>query len=76
MEDKQNNEGVIQMDKAIHAIEQPRGQMDPNIKEKEELALRQIIAGINPEWQEVSNEQEKNRTILTMSLTAYGQGRL
>eukprot|EP00965_Chrysotila_dentata_P153553 5075045-Pleurochrysis_carterae.AAC.2 len=67
MEDKQNNEGVLQMDKVIHAIEQPRGQTGPYIKEKEELPLRQIIAGINSEWQAV-NDQEKNRTILTTRL--------
>eukprot|EP00965_Chrysotila_dentata_P170265 5620098-Pleurochrysis_carterae.AAC.1 len=68
MEDEQNEEGVIQMVKAKQAIKRPsRGQMDPDNKEKKDLALRQIISGIIPEWQEV-NEKEKYSTILTMRL--------
>eukprot|EP00965_Chrysotila_dentata_P204609 6182433-Pleurochrysis_carterae.AAC.1 len=58
MNDKQNTEGVEQADKVIRAIERPMGRhTNINNKEEEELALRQMISGIIPEWQE-NNEKE------------------
>eukprot|EP00965_Chrysotila_dentata_P210949 6186190-Pleurochrysis_carterae.AAC.1 len=46
MNDKHNSEGIIQAERAFHAIKRPRKHTDPMIKEKEELALRQMISGI------------------------------
>eukprot|EP00965_Chrysotila_dentata_P141193 4667029-Pleurochrysis_carterae.AAC.1 len=61
MIDKQINAGVIQqVIKAIRSMEQSGRQMNMDIKEEEELALRQLISGIIPEWREV-NEKGKNR---------------
>eukprot|EP00965_Chrysotila_dentata_P248311 6208267-Pleurochrysis_carterae.AAC.1 len=68
MNDKQNyDEGVIQTDKAIHAIEQPRRHMNPKIKKEEELAVSQMISGIILEWQE-ANDKEKTKTITMLRL--------
>eukprot|EP00965_Chrysotila_dentata_P143642 4746298-Pleurochrysis_carterae.AAC.1 len=47
-------------------MERPRRHMSLNIKE-EELALRQMISGTIPEWQE-ANDKEKKGTIVTMKL--------
>eukprot|EP00965_Chrysotila_dentata_P162229 5357135-Pleurochrysis_carterae.AAC.1 len=47
-----NVQGLEQVDKALCALENPRRHVDANIKEEEELALKQIISGIIPEWQE------------------------
>eukprot|EP00965_Chrysotila_dentata_P143941 4754695-Pleurochrysis_carterae.AAC.1 len=43
-----NSEGVEQTVKALRALERPRKQTDPRLKEEEELALKQVISGINP----------------------------
>eukprot|EP00965_Chrysotila_dentata_P198411 6178769-Pleurochrysis_carterae.AAC.1 len=67
MNDKHNNEGVIQADLALHAMQRHRRHMNPKIKEEEELALRQMISGIIPEWQEAS-DIEKKGTIVAMRL--------
>eukprot|EP00965_Chrysotila_dentata_P181348 5985635-Pleurochrysis_carterae.AAC.2 len=45
MNDINNSEGVEQVDKAFGALERPRSQMDPQIREEEETALKQMIAG-------------------------------
>eukprot|EP00965_Chrysotila_dentata_P241574 6204362-Pleurochrysis_carterae.AAC.2 len=48
-------------------MERPRRQANMRIKEEEELALRQMISGIIPEWQETENKREKG-TIAMMRL--------
>eukprot|EP00965_Chrysotila_dentata_P096882 3201837-Pleurochrysis_carterae.AAC.1 len=55
----------MQADKAIKALEQPRKYTNAHIKEEEALALRQMISGIIPEWQE-ANDKEKKGTITIM----------
>eukprot|EP00965_Chrysotila_dentata_P038494 1279124-Pleurochrysis_carterae.AAC.2 len=62
MDVKQTRAGVIHVDTAIRALEQP---MKSLFIEAEELALRQMISGIIPEWQE-TNDKEKKGTIATM----------
>eukprot|EP00965_Chrysotila_dentata_P243176 6205272-Pleurochrysis_carterae.AAC.5 len=62
------NAGVIQVNRAIRSMEQSGRQRNmKNIKEEEELALRQLISGIILEWREV-NEKGKKDTITTMKL--------
>eukprot|EP00965_Chrysotila_dentata_P194525 6176418-Pleurochrysis_carterae.AAC.5 len=68
MRDKHNSAGVIQADKTLSALEQPGRQADQNVREDEELALRQMISGIIPEWQEVSDNKGKRGTIEIMKL--------
>eukprot|EP00965_Chrysotila_dentata_P039278 1305090-Pleurochrysis_carterae.AAC.1 len=58
---------VIQVNKAIRYMEPPGRQMNLNTKEEEELALRQLISGITPEWQEVK-EKDKRATNTIMKL--------
>eukprot|EP00965_Chrysotila_dentata_P261208 6214177-Pleurochrysis_carterae.AAC.3 len=65
MNDKQNKAGVTQADKAIRTLERSRKHRNPTIKEEEELALRQMISGIIPEWKE-ANDREKEETIAMM----------
>eukprot|EP00965_Chrysotila_dentata_P211725 6186610-Pleurochrysis_carterae.AAC.1 len=68
MEDEQSNEGVTQAERAIiKALARPRRHSSPKIKEEEELALRQMISGIMPEWKE-EKDVEKKGTVATMSL--------
>eukprot|EP00965_Chrysotila_dentata_P184401 6087572-Pleurochrysis_carterae.AAC.2 len=67
MDNKRNNEGVIRADRAIRALELPRRHMNPGTREEEELALRQMISGIIPEWQEANDKEEKG-TIALVSL--------
>eukprot|EP00965_Chrysotila_dentata_P048165 1597290-Pleurochrysis_carterae.AAC.1 len=59
MSDVNNSEGVEQATKALCALEQPRRQMDPRLKEQEELALKQMIPGIIPEWRDTDNKRKK-----------------
>eukprot|EP00965_Chrysotila_dentata_P164151 5419618-Pleurochrysis_carterae.AAC.1 len=59
MNDIHNSEGVEQATKALRALEWPRRQTDPRLKEVEELALKQMIAGIIPEWQDRDNKRRK-----------------
>eukprot|EP00965_Chrysotila_dentata_P089884 2966922-Pleurochrysis_carterae.AAC.1 len=67
MSDKHNSAGVIQADKALRALEQPRRQVNQNVREDEEPALRQMISGIIPEWQEAS-DTKKRGTVGIMKL--------
>eukprot|EP00965_Chrysotila_dentata_P173888 5740076-Pleurochrysis_carterae.AAC.1 len=53
-----NIQGVEQAVKALCALERPRRQIDTNIREEEELALKQIISGIIPEWQETDTKKK------------------
>eukprot|EP00965_Chrysotila_dentata_P110711 3657998-Pleurochrysis_carterae.AAC.1 len=53
-----NAQGVEQVVKALCALENPRRQTDPNIREEEKLALKQIISGILPEWQETDTKKK------------------
>eukprot|EP00965_Chrysotila_dentata_P224623 6194290-Pleurochrysis_carterae.AAC.2 len=59
MRDINNNEGVEQASKALRTLEWPRRQTDLRIKGEEELALKQMIAGIIPEWQDIDNKKRK-----------------
>eukprot|EP00965_Chrysotila_dentata_P074886 2474678-Pleurochrysis_carterae.AAC.1 len=70
MSDINNNEGIEQATKALRALEWPRRQTDRILKEGEELALRQIISGIIPEWQDTDNERKKGVIALLRSWTA------
>eukprot|EP00965_Chrysotila_dentata_P261310 6214210-Pleurochrysis_carterae.AAC.3 len=69
MNDTQNKKGEIniQAQKAIQAIQQARGHKDRKVREEEELALRQMISGIIPGWQQVDDKKKKG-AILTMRL--------
>eukprot|EP00965_Chrysotila_dentata_P195733 6177151-Pleurochrysis_carterae.AAC.1 len=51
MHDTQNEKREIQAEKAIQAIQHARGHKDKMDREEEELALKQMISGIIPEWQ-------------------------
>eukprot|EP00965_Chrysotila_dentata_P219783 6191354-Pleurochrysis_carterae.AAC.1 len=59
MSDINNSEGVEQASKVLRALERPRRQTDPRLKEEEKLALNQMISGIIPEWQDADNKREK-----------------
>eukprot|EP00965_Chrysotila_dentata_P098585 3258839-Pleurochrysis_carterae.AAC.1 len=59
MNDINNQEGVEQATKALSALEWPRRQTDQRIKEEEELALKQMISGILPEWNTTDNKRKK-----------------
>eukprot|EP00965_Chrysotila_dentata_P172982 5708927-Pleurochrysis_carterae.AAC.1 len=67
MRDKHNIAGVLQVDKALRTLVQPGRQAIQNVSEDEELALRQMISGIIPEWKEAS-EKGKRDTIKIMKL--------
>eukprot|EP00965_Chrysotila_dentata_P000209 6649-Pleurochrysis_carterae.AAC.1 len=54
-----NNEGVEQVDNALRALERPRRQTDPRRKEEEELASRQMISGIIPEWHGADDKRKR-----------------
>eukprot|EP00965_Chrysotila_dentata_P256887 6212707-Pleurochrysis_carterae.AAC.3 len=57
--DTQNKKGEIQVEKAIQAVQRSRGHKDKMVKEEEELALRQMISGIIPEWQQIDDKKKK-----------------
>eukprot|EP00965_Chrysotila_dentata_P090138 2975223-Pleurochrysis_carterae.AAC.1 len=59
MYDINNREGVEQVIKALSALERPRRQTDHRLKEEEELALKQMISGIIPEWRHTDNKGKK-----------------
>eukprot|EP00965_Chrysotila_dentata_P186436 6156170-Pleurochrysis_carterae.AAC.1 len=59
MSDINNSEGLEQATKALRALERPRRQSDLRLKEEEELALKQMISGIIPEWRDADNKREK-----------------
>eukprot|EP00965_Chrysotila_dentata_P049454 1639635-Pleurochrysis_carterae.AAC.1 len=67
MSDTQNEKGGIQAEKAIQAIERFRGHKNRKVEEEEELALRQMISGIIPEWQQ-ANDTKKKWAVVTMRL--------
>eukprot|EP00965_Chrysotila_dentata_P075553 2495409-Pleurochrysis_carterae.AAC.1 len=54
-----HNEGVEQANKALSALEWPRRQTDQRLKEEEESALKEMISGIIPEWNNTDNKREK-----------------
>eukprot|EP00965_Chrysotila_dentata_P140875 4657261-Pleurochrysis_carterae.AAC.1 len=54
-----NSEGVEQATKALSALEWPRRQTDQRLKEEEELALKQMISDIVPEWRNTDNKRRK-----------------
>eukprot|EP00965_Chrysotila_dentata_P187571 6172227-Pleurochrysis_carterae.AAC.5 len=70
MNDINNNEGAEPATKALRALEWPRRQTDPRLKEEEELALKQIISGIIPEWQDTDDKRKKGVIALLRSWTA------
>eukprot|EP00965_Chrysotila_dentata_P012793 422588-Pleurochrysis_carterae.AAC.1 len=59
MSDINNSEGVEQATKALSALEWPRRQTDQRLKDEEELALKQMISGIIPEWCNTDNKRKK-----------------
>eukprot|EP00965_Chrysotila_dentata_P022447 743251-Pleurochrysis_carterae.AAC.1 len=61
MNDKRIKEGVIQVNKAIRSMKLSGRQTNMNTKEEEEVALRQLISVIIPEWQEVNEKEKKER---------------
>eukprot|EP00965_Chrysotila_dentata_P052658 1747345-Pleurochrysis_carterae.AAC.1 len=67
MSNNNNAQGVEQVVKALSALENPRRQMETNIREEEELALKQIISGILPEWQE-TDTKKKSGSITQLKL--------
>eukprot|EP00965_Chrysotila_dentata_P113057 3735510-Pleurochrysis_carterae.AAC.1 len=66
--DKHNSAGVIQAEKALRALEHTGGQTYQGVREDEERALRQMISGIIPEWQEASNRRGGARPTKIMRL--------
>eukprot|EP00965_Chrysotila_dentata_P220115 6191583-Pleurochrysis_carterae.AAC.3 len=62
--DINNREGVEQVNKALGALEQPRRQTDPRLKEEQELALKQVISGIISEWRDTN--QKRKRGVITL----------
>eukprot|EP00965_Chrysotila_dentata_P031253 1040521-Pleurochrysis_carterae.AAC.1 len=58
MNDINNREGVEHAKKALRALEQPRRHTDLRLKEEEELALKQVISGITPEWDDTHNRRK------------------
>eukprot|EP00965_Chrysotila_dentata_P255273 6212164-Pleurochrysis_carterae.AAC.3 len=67
MRDKHNNDGVIQAEKALRALEHTGRQTNQGVREDKERALTQMISGIIPEWQETS-DKGKRGTIEIMKL--------
>eukprot|EP00965_Chrysotila_dentata_P237372 6201866-Pleurochrysis_carterae.AAC.1 len=64
MMDTKNRKGEIQAEKALQAIQWPRGHKDRKVMEEEELASRQMISGIMPEWQQVEDTQKKGAVVM------------
>eukprot|EP00965_Chrysotila_dentata_P147572 4872291-Pleurochrysis_carterae.AAC.1 len=67
MNETQNKKGEIQAEYAIHAIQPVRGYSDRKVREVEELALKQMVSGIIPEWQHLDDKKRKG-AIATMRL--------
>eukprot|EP00965_Chrysotila_dentata_P045727 1518773-Pleurochrysis_carterae.AAC.1 len=59
MRDIDHDAGVERTTNAIRALEWPRRQVDPRLRVEEELALRQMITGIIPEWQGTNHRRKK-----------------
>eukprot|EP00965_Chrysotila_dentata_P176506 5828229-Pleurochrysis_carterae.AAC.1 len=58
MSEINNNEGAEQASKALSALEWPRRQTDLSVREEKELALKQMISGIIPEWCDTNNKRK------------------
>eukprot|EP00965_Chrysotila_dentata_P016692 554010-Pleurochrysis_carterae.AAC.1 len=71
MKNIRNYEGILQANETINATEQPRRQVDLKNKKEEELALRQMISGITPEWRE-ADDKDKKKAIAAMRLWMGG----
>eukprot|EP00965_Chrysotila_dentata_P131702 4354676-Pleurochrysis_carterae.AAC.1 len=69
MSDINNSEGVEQATKVLRALEWPRRQMELRLKEEEELALKQMISGIIPEWRDTNSRRKKGVMALLRSWT-------
>eukprot|EP00965_Chrysotila_dentata_P053604 1778408-Pleurochrysis_carterae.AAC.1 len=69
MRDINNNEGAEQATKALSALDWPRRQMDTSLREEEELALKQMISGIIPEWCDTNDKRKKGVVALLRSWT-------
>eukprot|EP00965_Chrysotila_dentata_P217036 6189738-Pleurochrysis_carterae.AAC.2 len=69
MRDMNNNEGAEQASKALSALDWPRRQMDPSLRKEEEVALKQMISGIIPEWCDTNNNRKKGVIALFTSWT-------
>eukprot|EP00965_Chrysotila_dentata_P026157 867019-Pleurochrysis_carterae.AAC.1 len=69
MSDINNSGGIEQADNAVRALERPRRHTDLNIKKEEELALRQMISGIIPEWHEADDKKKKGVMAMLRSWT-------
>eukprot|EP00965_Chrysotila_dentata_P093505 3089145-Pleurochrysis_carterae.AAC.1 len=67
MNETQNRKGEIQAEYAIQAIQPVRGHSDRKVRELEELALKQMVSGIIPEWQQLDDKKRKG-AIATMRL--------
>eukprot|EP00965_Chrysotila_dentata_P013361 442384-Pleurochrysis_carterae.AAC.1 len=65
----QNKKEEIQAEKAMQAIQQARGHKDRKDREEEELALKQMISGIIPEWQHVDDNKKKGAIVMMRSWT-------
>eukprot|EP00965_Chrysotila_dentata_P125196 4138904-Pleurochrysis_carterae.AAC.1 len=63
MNDTQNEKGEIQAEKAWQAIQHTRGHKDRKDREEEDLALRQMISGIIPEWQHVDDNKQRGTIV-------------
>eukprot|EP00965_Chrysotila_dentata_P232001 6198705-Pleurochrysis_carterae.AAC.1 len=69
MSDINNSEGVEQASKALRALERPKKQTDPRLKEEEKMALKEMISGIIPEWRETDNKRGNGVVALLGSWT-------
>eukprot|EP00965_Chrysotila_dentata_P149601 4940420-Pleurochrysis_carterae.AAC.1 len=69
MSDIKNNEGAEQTTKALSALEWPRRQTDLSLRKEEELALKQMISGIIPEWCDTNFRRKKGVIALLRSWT-------
>eukprot|EP00965_Chrysotila_dentata_P184254 6083198-Pleurochrysis_carterae.AAC.1 len=54
---------------ALRTLEQPRRQTDTRLKEEEELALKQVISGIIPEWRNTDYKRKRGVIALLGSWT-------
>eukprot|EP00965_Chrysotila_dentata_P134905 4462438-Pleurochrysis_carterae.AAC.1 len=67
MRDKHNNEGVVQAEKALRALEHTTGpHMNQGAREEEERALRQVVSGIIPEWHETCDKKRETIQIVKL----------
>eukprot|EP00965_Chrysotila_dentata_P117409 3880472-Pleurochrysis_carterae.AAC.1 len=64
MNDINNQEGVEQANKALAALEGTRRQTDQRTKEEEEVALKQMMSGIIPEWNDADIKRKKGAIAL------------